>query len=65
MKVVIDRFEAEYAVVEMPDGTTAVLSRTLLPQAKEGDVVEVVVSQAETGKRAKKISKLAAEVWAD
>ena len=65
MKVVIDRFEADYAVVELPDGTTAVISRVLLPEAKEGDVVEVVVNHSETAKRRKKIAKLAEEVWAD
>lgn len=63
MQVVIDRFEGEYAVVELPDGTTAHISKSLLPNAHEGDVVDVVVNKAETGKREKKITKLADEVW--
>ncbi|HEX3048876.1 MAG TPA: DUF3006 domain-containing protein [Bacillota bacterium] len=63
MEVVIDRFEGEYAVVELPDCTTGRISKTLLPEAREGDVVEITINKTATGKRKKKIDQLADELW--
>lgn len=63
MEVVIDRFEGEYAVVELSDRTTAHISKTLLPKAREGDVVVITIDKTATGKRKRKIDQLADEVW--
>jgi hypothetical protein len=63
MKVIIDRFEAEYAVVELPDRSTATLAKVLLPGAREGDVVEIAVDKAATSKRKRRIEDLSREVW--
>jgi D-Tyr-tRNAtyr deacylase len=65
MKVIIDRFEGEYAVVEIEDGTFGRISKAILPGAKEGDVVLVEIDHGETQKRRKKIQKLMDEVWND
>ena len=56
MRVIIDRFEEELAVVELPGGGTAVISLSLLPQAKEGDAVEISVDKAFTEKRGEEVS---------
>ena len=39
MKVIIDRFEGEYGIVELEDMTFVEIPRVLLDNAKEGDNV--------------------------
>ena len=43
MEVIIDRFEGEYAVVEIDKDKFVNLPKILVPGAKEGDVVKIVV----------------------
>lgn len=58
MKVIIDRFEGEFAVVELPDGNMANMPKCLLEKASEGDVVDISVDEGETEKRKKRVSSL-------
>ncbi|HAZ20626.1 MAG TPA: DUF3006 domain-containing protein [Clostridiales bacterium] len=58
MKVVIDRFEEEYAVVELESGTFADMPRVLVPDAREGDVVEIRIDHQETKIRRERIQNL-------
>ncbi|NLC53945.1 MAG: DUF3006 domain-containing protein [Firmicutes bacterium] len=58
MRVIIDRFEAEYAVVELEDGSMALMATKLLPGAKEGDVVLITVDREETARRKRLIQEL-------
>ncbi len=52
MKVIIDRFEEELAVLELENGETVSVTRKILPSdAHEGAVVEIVYSGDETQKR--------------
>ena len=45
MKIVIDRFEGDYAVVELPDCKVCNMPLCLVPDgAEEGDVIEIVYS---------------------
>lgn len=64
MKVIIDRFEGEFAVVELPDRTMANILRVLVPDAKEGDVVSIAVDAAATEERKKQVKGLMDDVWA-
>ena len=43
MKVVIDRFEGSYAVVEINKGKFVNLPKELVPDAKEGDVIVITI----------------------
>lgn len=64
MKLIIDRFEGEFAVVEMSDKTMVNMPKVLLPKyAKEGDVIEINIDDEETKESKKTISKLMDEVW--
>ncbi|OQB14776.1 MAG: hypothetical protein BWY15_00928 [Firmicutes bacterium ADurb.Bin193] len=65
MKVIIDRFEGDFAVVELPDKTTVNMPRVLVPGAGEGDVITIEREKACTDERRKKISALMDEVWND
>jgi hypothetical protein len=64
MKVIIDRFEGEYAVMELPDKTTVNMPVKLLePAAKEGDIIEIKILDAETRGRKNKLKQLMNEVF--
>lgn len=66
MKVIIDRFEGDFAVVELPDKTMVNMLKTLLPsEAKEGDVISITVDKEETKNRRAHIEKLMNDVWED
>ena len=59
MKVIIDRFEEGFAVVELDAGNMVNMPRVLLPQeAKEGDVIDISIDLSETEKRKKSIASL-------
>lgn len=58
MQVVIDRFEGDMAVVELPDGVMATMPVILLPGAVEGDVVMITIDKTETIARKKRVNSL-------
>ena len=53
MKVIVDRFEGDYAVVEIAIGKCVNIPRVLVPDAKEGDIIKIEIEKKETGKRKK------------
>ncbi len=59
MNVIIDRFEEDFAVVELDEGKFADLPRALLPEgAKVGDVISITVDRDETEARRARIGSL-------
>lgn len=65
MKLIIDRFEGEYAVLEVKKGDLVKIPARLLENAAEGDVVEITVNRAEKDDRRKRIEKLENELFLD
>jgi hypothetical protein len=71
MKVTIDRFEGDFAVVEKPDRTMMNIMKCKLPAgAKEGDILSIdgdtiKIEAAETSKRKKRVHDLMNELWED
>lgn len=66
MKYTIDRFEGEYAVVELENQKFVNIPRSAIPaEAKEGDVISVIIDKVGTEARKKHIKKLMDDVWAD
>ncbi len=69
MKVVIDRFEGEYAVCEKENREMIDIKRHIIPKAaKENDVLEiegdkVTIDLKETEKRKKDIDELTKDLW--
>ena len=69
MKVVIDRFEGDYAVCEKEDRTMMDVLRSSIPaQSKEGDVLNmedgvITIDTEETDKRRKLIEELTKDIW--
>ncbi|NLY45741.1 MAG: DUF3006 domain-containing protein [Tissierella sp.] len=49
MRIIIDRFEGEFAVVELEDKSFIDMPIELVPEgAKEGDIVEIQINHEET-----------------
>jgi preprotein translocase subunit YajC len=66
MKYTIDRFEDNFAVVELEDETFVNIPRSAIPrEAKEGDVIAVMVDKEETEKREKRIKELEDSLFVD
>ena len=64
MKVIIDRFEENYAVVELSDKKTVDLPLELVPEGgKEGDVLDITIDYKETDKRKEEIENLMEDMW--
>lgn len=65
MTVIIDRFEGEYAVVEIDEELTVDVPRVLFPFAKEGDVIRIEIDNEETEKRKNRIDELMNNLFED
>lgn len=65
MQVIIDRFEGEWAVVELPDGGTARLSNVLAAGAVEGDVLNIGVDADARSKRERAVEELMNDLFSD
>ncbi|MGE4284350.1 MAG: DUF3006 domain-containing protein [Clostridia bacterium] len=69
MKAIVDRFEGDFAIIELDDGQIQQIARSLLPPcAREGDVLDIVdgffhSDRCETEKRKEEIEKLMQDVW--
>lgn len=69
MKMVIDRFESEFAVCEKAGGLIVNIEKKLLPPgAAPGDVlivdgIRVTVDRLETEKRRRRIAEKAEKMW--
>ncbi len=69
MKVIIDRFEGEYAVCEQEDRTMINIEVIKLPQeAREGDVLKIdgdriYIDKNETEKRKQNVEQILDSLW--
>ena len=63
MKVIVDRFEGDYAVVEIAIGKFVNIPRVLVPDAKEGDIIKIEIEKKETEERKKYIKDLMNNVF--
>ena len=63
MKIIIDRFEGEFAIVEADGGVTFSIPKDLLKCAKERDVLNLEFDEEETKKRRSGIEKLMGELF--
>ena len=64
MKIIIDRLEGDFAVVELPDRRMANMPKALVPNgAKEGDVLSIEIDKETTGQRRKQVKGLIDELF--
>lgn len=65
MKVILDRFESDYAIIEVDEDNIISVPRILVGNAKEGDVIKIEVDKSNTDKRKKDIQELMDSVFED
>lgn len=65
MKVIIDRFEGDMAVVELSDGHMLDVPCILFADAKEGDIVNIIVDKQETERKRVQINDLVNRTFID
>lgn len=69
MKVIVDRFEGEYALCEKEDRTMMDVPKKDLPVGvKEGDVLvigdgSIIIDSSETERRKENINKMMDKLW--
>ena len=64
MKYIIDRFEGDFAIVELADKTFSNIPRIAIPlEAKEGSVIDVTIDVESTDERSRKINKLMGDLF--
>ena len=64
MKYIIDRFEGDFAIVELSDKTFVNIPKAAIPpEAKEGSVIDVTIDEDSTASRTKKINKLMGDLF--
>ncbi|HEY8344678.1 MAG TPA: DUF3006 domain-containing protein [Bacillota bacterium] len=61
--MIIDRFEGEFAVIELKKGKFLQIPREILPpEAKEGDVLALQIDREQTAQRRKEVERLLQEL---
>jgi hypothetical protein len=65
MTVIIDRFEGDYAIVELENGIYVNVPKILLPNAKEGDAITIEIDQTKTNLRKEHIQNLMNNIFED
>ena len=65
MKVIIDRFEGDYAIVEIEVGKVISVPSILFKDAKEGAVFNIELDNEERNKRTKNMQKLVNDLFED
>ena len=64
MKYIIDRFEGDFAIVELSGETFVNIPKAAIPsEAKEGSVIDVTVDEDSTASRTKKINNLMGDLF--
>ena len=53
MEVIIDRFETDYAIIELPNGNAIQAPRDLFPFAIEGDIFTISKNDSKSNERRK------------
>lgn len=63
MKVILDRFEEDFALVELENKEILNIPRILVSEAEEGDIIEIRICKEETRQRQEEIEKLANDLF--
>ena len=65
MIIIIDRFESDFAVCELPDGSAVKIPRAVTGDCREGDVLRIEKDAEETCRRSEIIKALQESVFDD
>lgn len=65
MQIIVDRIEDEYLVVELENGSMLDIPKELVPDAKEGDIIDIYVNEQATNERKKEVKNLMSDLFLD
>lgn len=63
LKVILDRFEEDFALVELENKEIVNIPRILVSEAEEGDIIEIRICKEETRQRQEEIEKIANDIF--
>lgn len=63
MEVIVDRIEENFLVLELPNGEFINVPKKLIPNALEGDVIEIKINKEKRMQKTEKIQTLAAKLF--
>lgn len=64
MRLIIERFEGNFAVVELDNKETVNMPKILLPEgAKEGDIIDIEINEQKTRERRQKMENKMNDLW--
>lgn len=65
MEVIVDRIEDDKIVVEITKGNLGIISRNIIPNAKEKDIIDITINSKKAKNREKEIENLMNDVFQD
>ena len=65
MEVIVDRIEGDYLVLELETKKVVNVPKILIPNAVEGDIIDVNINYAKRAKRESEIDKLKNKLFID
>lgn len=63
MEVIVNRIEGNYLVLELEDGNVIDVTKELIPEAKEGDVIIITIDKEKTKNRKNELQELVDSVF--
>ena len=65
MEVIVDRIEGDYLVLELENKKTINVPKILMPNAVEGDIIDININYVKRAKRENEINKLKNKLFID
>ena len=66
MRIIVDRFEGDFAVVELENGQMIDCPKALLPSnAKEGSIINITVDEKATEEKLQKVTERMNKLFKD
>ncbi len=63
MKIIVNRIEGNYLVLELEDGNIVDVPKELIPEARECDIIRISIDKEETDKRKEEMQELVDSVF--
>ncbi len=63
MQYIVDKIEGEWLILEGDEDEFFQVPKTLIPEAREGDCVEICINEGETKKRRENVRRLLEELF--
>lgn len=65
MEVIVNRIEGNYLILELENGNVIDVPKELIPEAKEGDIITIVIDQEKIKRKKEEIENLVNSVFED